>query len=71
MDARNNYWGLFNNESIDASIYDDDEDSKNGKVNFYPFLTGPAPSAPIPELATPFLISAGIACIIIHLKRKD
>ncbi len=55
VDAINNYWGAgMNNSTIDASIYDDDESSYLGKVEFYPFETEPVPCAPTPEGATAF-----------------
>jgi parallel beta-helix repeat protein len=49
VDAKHNYWGAgMNNNTIDASIYDD-ESSYLGKVEFYPFETEPVPCATVPE----------------------
>ncbi len=72
VDAKFNYWGLFDNESIDASIYDDEEKKchkKSGEVKFYPFLTNPAPSAPIPELSTLLLTLAGLFILGVSYRR--
>ncbi len=45
VDAINNFWGAeMNNDTIDASIYDDEEGQ--AEVNFYPFETEPVPCAP-------------------------
>jgi len=63
VDATYNYWGLFTNKSIDASIYDDNENLNSGEVNFYPFSTNSVPSAPVPELTTLLLVSAGVAVV--------
>ena len=47
VDAINNFWGAgMNNNTIDASIYDDEEGL--AEVEFYPFETGPVPCAPAP-----------------------
>ena len=49
VDAIDNFWGFgMNNSTIDASIYDDEEDGW-GEVEFYPFETEPAQCAPTPE----------------------
>lgn len=64
VDAKHNYWVATDNATIDASIYDDDEDSGRGEVTFYPFETGTVPCAPIPELATFALVGAGLAMVV-------
>ncbi|MBA1343008.1 MAG: hypothetical protein C5S52_05360 [ANME-2 cluster archaeon] len=47
VDAINNFWGSgMNNDTIDASIYDDEEG--RAEVEFYPFATEPVPCAPAP-----------------------
>jgi len=46
--AKNNYWGATDNETIDDSIYDDDEGV--GEVVFYPFAADPLVYERIPEL---------------------
>ena len=47
VDAINNFWGAgMNNDTIDASIYDDEEG--RAEVEFYPFATEPVPCAPAP-----------------------
>jgi parallel beta-helix repeat protein len=49
VEAKHNYWGAgMNNNTIDASIYDDEE-CGYGEVEFYPFETEPVPCAPTPE----------------------
>jgi parallel beta-helix repeat protein len=70
VEAKNNYWVATKNDTIDASIYDDEEGK--GKVEFYPFATGPVPCAPIPELPTVILLSIGLLVLTgsIVLKRK-
>jgi parallel beta-helix repeat protein len=47
VDAKHNYWVAVTNETIDASIYDNEEGK--GEVTFYPFETEPVPGAPVPE----------------------
>ena len=47
VEAKNNYWGTTDNNTIDASIYDDEEGK--GKVEFYLFETDPVPYPPTPE----------------------
>lgn len=37
-DARFNNWGLDTTEAIDASIYDDEENNRSGKVYFEPWI---------------------------------
>ena len=68
--AEHNYWVATENETIDASIYDDEEGK--GKVEFYPFETGPVPCAPIPELPTIILLSVGLLALAgyVGLRRK-
>ncbi|RZB28777.1 MAG: hypothetical protein SRB1_01310 [Desulfobacteraceae bacterium Eth-SRB1] len=61
VDAKNNYWVATDNETIDKSIYDDEEG--NGKVTFYPPLKGASPCAPIPEAATIILFSVGLVVL--------
>ena len=39
----------MNNSTIDAGIYNDEEEGGWGEVGFYPFETDPAPCAPAPE----------------------
>jgi parallel beta-helix repeat protein len=71
MEAKNNYWVATENETIDASIYDDDEEE--GKVEFYPFEEGPVPCAPIPELPTIVLSSMGLLALagyLLRIRRK-
>ena len=61
VEAKNNYWGTgMNNSTIDASIYDWQDDSSKGNVTFYPSSTGASPCAPIPELSTLVLFSVGL-----------
>jgi len=44
VDAKHNYWGATENNTIDASICDDEEGE--GKVEFYPFATKPVLCVP-------------------------
>ena len=49
VEAKHNYWGAgMDNNTIDASIYDDEEGGW-GEVEFYPFETEPVPCAPTPD----------------------
>ena len=64
VDAKHNYWVAMDNATIDASIYDDDEDSARGEVTFYPFETETVPCAPIPELATFALVGVGLLALV-------
>jgi parallel beta-helix repeat protein len=57
--ATANYWGTDNETLIAESIYDWNEDSSKGNVTFGQ-RSGPAPCAPIPELATVALFSVGL-----------
>jgi hypothetical protein len=68
VDAKNNYWGpgMATNETIDASIYDDEEGQ--GRVTFYPFKTGPAPCAPIPEATTVLLFAVGLLMLVGYVR---
>ena len=53
VEAKHNYWGDgMNNDTIDASVYNDDEGM--GKVEFYPFETEPVqcPLTPKPPAFT-------------------
>ena len=63
VEAKYNYWMVGTNDTIDVSIYDYDDDESKGKVTFYPFETGPVPSAPIPEAATILLLSTGLLAL--------
>lgn len=47
--AENNYWGTESSTIIVESIYDKNDDSSKGTVDFEPFRTDPAPCAAIPE----------------------
>jgi len=58
--AKNNYWGTTNATKIDASIYDNDENAGKGEVDFSGYKSGPVPCAPVPELPTVVLFSAGL-----------
>ena len=71
VDAKHNYWVATTNETIDPSIYDN-EDGK-GEVTFYPFETIPPPCAPIPEAATIILFSMGLVVLAgyVRVRRKD
>jgi hypothetical protein len=53
-DAKNNWWGTTDAQSISQSIYDFEEDFNLGKVTFTPFLAYPDPSAsPDPNAPIP------------------
>jgi len=44
--ATDNYWGTTDQATIQARIYDSNQDLNVGTVNFVPFLTEPEPTAP-------------------------
>jgi hypothetical protein len=73
VEAKNNYWIATTNETIDASIYDHDDDNSKGNVTFYPFAEGAVPCAPIPEAATVLLFSTGLLALAGYgwVKRKN
>ena len=62
--AKNNYWGTTNAAKIDASIYDNDENAGKGEVDFSGYKSGPVPCAPVPELPTVVLFSAGLLGVV-------
>ncbi len=65
VEAKHNYWGAgMNNSTIDASIYDDEEDGW-GEVAFYPFETEPVPCAPTPE--EPYIFTTADAVIALQI----
>jgi hypothetical protein len=61
VDAKNNYWGTNDDNTIDASIYDNEEGK--GTVTFLPKRDGESPCAPIPELATIIAILPGLVVL--------
>ncbi len=62
VEAKYNFWGYgMTDDTIDASIYDDEEGK--GKVTFLPRLTGPSPCAPVPELSTVVLTILGLVSL--------
>jgi parallel beta-helix repeat protein len=70
VEAKHNYWGAgMNNDTIDASIYDDEEGGW-GEVEFYPFATGPVPCAPVPELPTVVLFAVGLIVLAGYARRR-
>ena len=68
VEAENNYWVATDSETIDASIYDDEEGK--GKVEFHPFKAGSVPCAPIPELPTIILFSMGLLTLAGYIGYK-
>jgi parallel beta-helix repeat protein len=66
--AASNYWGTDNETLIAESIYDWNEDSSKGNVTFQPISEGPAPCAPIPELATVVLFSVGLLVLAGYMR---
>jgi parallel beta-helix repeat protein len=65
VEAKHNYWGAgMNSNTIDASIYDDEEGGW-GAVEFYPFETEPVPCAPTPE--EPHTFTAADAVIALEI----
>jgi parallel beta-helix repeat protein len=74
VEAKDNYWGAgMSNDTINASIYDWQDNHDRGNVTFYEFKTGPSPCAPIPEAATIILLSIGLVVLVgyMRVKRKD
>ncbi|PXF59781.1 MAG: hypothetical protein C4B59_10790 [Candidatus Methanogaster sp.] len=64
IEIKHNYWGAgMNNSTIDASIYDDDESSYLGEVEFYPFETEPVPCAPTPEVPHTFTTTDAVIAL--------
>ncbi|MBN1762389.1 MAG: right-handed parallel beta-helix repeat-containing protein [Methanomicrobia archaeon] len=64
MEAKNNYWFATTNETIDPTIYDDEESSgAAGAVTFYPFETRPVPCAPGPLLGVTKTVWNGTAWV--------
>ncbi|MEA1895315.1 MAG: NosD domain-containing protein [Euryarchaeota archaeon] len=62
VEAKHNYWGAgMNNETIDASTYDDEEGW--GEVGFYPFETKPAPCAMTPEESRTFTTTDAVIAL--------
>ena len=71
VEAKNNYWGAgMTNDTIDASIYDWQDDSSKGNVTFYEFRTGASPCAPIPEMPTILLIAIGLLMLVGYMRIK-
>jgi len=48
VDATSNWWGTTDTSSIDAGIYDKNDDLGYGSVTYLPNLDAPHPSAPAP-----------------------
>jgi hypothetical protein len=75
VEAKYTYWGAgMDNETINASIYDWQDDHSKGTVTFLPRLTGPDPCAPVPELPTVVLFSVGLVALagyVVLRKRKE
>ena len=64
VEAKDNYWGAgMTNDTIDASIYDWQDDPSKGNVTFYK-RDGPSPCAPIPELPTIVLFCVGLLALV-------
>ena len=71
VEAKCNYWGYgMNNSTIDASIYDDDEEGK-GKVEFYPFETDPAPCTPTPDEPPAFTTTDAMIALEIAVGSRE
>ena len=64
VEAKHNYWGAgMTNDTINASIYDWQDDPNNcGNVTFDK-RDGPSPCAPVPEAATIVLFSVGLVAL--------
>ena len=75
VEAKHNYWGAaMTNDTINASIYDWQDNSDKGNVTFYEFRTSPAPCAPIPELPTVVLFSVGLVALagyVVYNRRRS
>ncbi len=68
VNATKNYWNQTTNETIDASIYDDEEGKE--EVYYYPSLSSPAPCAPVPELPTMALLAVGLLGMVLLGRRN-
>ena len=47
LDAKNNWWGVTDDSSVQGKIYDWIDDSTKGTVNYYPYGTSTNTAAPI------------------------
>lgn len=52
LTARDNYWGVTEETSIDQAILDDEEDGGRGAVTFTPFRLSPIQPGPPPAVAS-------------------
>ncbi len=87
VNAMNNRWGMTNDGTINASIYDGSENHIKGNVTFMPRLneegplapipgqlnSGAAPCEPIPELSTVILLGVGLLMLAgyLRIRRKS
>ena len=70
VEALDNWWGAADEAHINASIYDHYDDESLGIVNFSDYRIGPAPCAPIPELAPILLLGTGLLALAGYVLRK-
>ena len=70
--ATNNYWGTNDDDTINASIYDWQDNPSKGNVTFLPKLTEPDPCAPVPDVAALVLFASGLVLIsmFVYGRRK-
>ena len=48
-DAKNNWWGVTDDSTVQGKIYDWIDDSTKGTVNYYPYGTSTNTAAPFPS----------------------
>ena len=74
VNASHNWWGMDNNGTLNASIYDWPENPTKGNVTVLPGLnepklnSGSAPCYPIPELSTAILLGVGLLLLAGYLR---
>ena len=64
--ATYNYWGTNDDDTINASIYDWQDNHDKGNVTFLPKLTEPDPCAPVPDAAALVLFASGLMLAAVY-----
>jgi len=69
VDATNNWWGTTDDGTINASIFDWQDDPNKGNVTYLPKLDSSSTCAPIPELPTATLFAVGLIMLVVGYVR--
>jgi parallel beta-helix repeat protein len=69
VDATNNWWGTTDDGTINASIFDWQDDPNKGNVTYLPKLDSSSTCAPIPELPTATLFAVGLILLVVGYVR--